>query len=131
MEEAIKKIKEEMEKNKRDLFVLQTGNHILLQIETNAVAAKEIVEGKKSIEGALKYLRNEAKKRAKTMDTCVIMTDAEGFGIINKYFGFEVIQHEFIELEEEEIKSKITQKQKEVKKEIKEIEFETDLEKYF
>lgn len=96
MEEAIKKIKEEMEKNKGEVCIVETGKYVLEQIKTNREAGKKIATGEKTIEGALEYLGMELYKRAKKGTTRGMIHHTEGFVIMNNYFEFKNIQSEMI-----------------------------------
>lgn len=130
MQEAIKKIREEMERNKGDLFTVETGKYVLTQIETNKEASKKISAGTKTIAGALAYLQGEAKKRAKSGDTCVMMTNSEGFEIMSKYFGFENIQDEMVV--EEKIEPKVEAKEEVVEEDnVVEVDFSVNFDDLF
>lgn len=89
IEEAVKKIKEEMEKNKAQ-YIQAIGNYVLTQIEINDKAAKEVVEGKRTLEDALKKVK--VKARVKAVGNCAMLTDEEVFKIVAEYYGFEVEQ---------------------------------------
>lgn len=91
IEEAKKKVNDEMEKCK-DKFTKVIGIYILQQIEVNKDAAEKIVKGEKTIKGALDEMKKEAKKVA--VGGCGILTDEEGFKIVEKYYGFNAIQTE-------------------------------------
>lgn len=92
MKELIQKITDnlerECEKNTSDMTCRVVCNHVaeLLPFQPQAVLTK-IAEGKLSIAGAVKRMRDEAKKTA--VGGCGVLTDAEGFGIIDKYFGLK------------------------------------------
>ncbi|MDP4146083.1 MAG: hypothetical protein Q8936_16605 [Bacillota bacterium] len=100
IEEAKKKIKDEMEKSK-DNFTKDIGNYLLQQIEINTKAAEKIVTGDKTIQGAIEKMTKIAEKRVvrKGNMAVVRMTPEEGFEIVAKYYGFEGVQTE-IKVEE-------------------------------
>lgn len=129
MEKAIIKIKEEMENNKENAFVAYIGNYILTQVEINSEVAKKIIEGKKTILGSLKVMEAEAKKKLKGNSGCVCIDPLEGLKIVSDYFGFEVIQHKFIELEKEEIEEDINPKEVE-KSNVIDVDFNVSLDDF-
>lgn len=89
IEEAVKKIKEEMEKNKAP-YIQAIGNYVLTQIEINDKAAKEVVEGKKTLKDALKKVK--VKARIKAVDGCAVLSDEEVYKLVSEYYGFEAEQ---------------------------------------
>lgn len=89
IQQAIEKIKEEMEKDKNP-YTTVIGNYVLKNIEVNKPSAEKIVEGKKNISGSLEAMKKEAQKVAK--NGVGILTDEEGFAIVAKYFEFEGVQ---------------------------------------
>lgn len=100
IEEAIKKIKEEMEKSKV-LYIQAIGNYVINQIEVNGDAAKEVVEGKKTLKGAFEKVMELARKNATAMNIfqraaggtrCAVLTDEEVYKQVREYYGFEVEQ---------------------------------------
>lgn len=89
IQQAIEKIKEEMEKDKNP-YTTVIGNYVLKNIEVNKPSAEKIVECKKTISGSLEAMKKEAQKVAK--NGVGILTDEEGFAIVAKYFEFEGVQ---------------------------------------
>lgn len=90
LEKAIEKIKDEMSKNKNPYMKI-IGNYVLSQIEVNNSPVHEnIVDGSKTLNGSLKAMETEAKKKA--VNNVGILTDEEGLAIVAKYFGFEATQ---------------------------------------
>lgn len=102
IEEAIKKIEEEISKNKNDEVLQIVGDYVLKNIEVNREGAKDIAEGKKSIKDAIKEMEKVAK--AKAVNGCGALTDTEGFAIVRKYFNFEAVQDKILNLELADIK---------------------------
>ena len=88
VEKAIEKIKKEMEKGTP--YIQAIGNYVLTQIEVNGEAAKEVVDGKKTLKDALEKVRNEPKKQA--VGNCAVLTDEEVFKIVAEYYGFTAEQ---------------------------------------
>lgn len=111
IEEAKKKINEEMEKRK-DEFTKYIGKYLLQQIEVNESAAEKIVTGDKTIQGSLEVMKKEAKKVA--VDGCGMLTPEAGLKIVSKYYGFKGIQ---TEIKVEEVTDPVTQVIKETPKE--------------
>lgn len=127
IEKAIKKIKAEMEKDKAS-HIQVVGNYLLKQIEINKAAANAIVKDGKTIKGSVEKMRKEAQKKA--VGGCGILTDAEGFEIVRKYFEFEAVQDEMIGVQVHEIKEEI-KAPIEVKTKEKEVEFKVDIDSLF
>lgn len=89
IEKAIAKIKTEMKKNG---YAKVIGEHLLKHIEVNKETAKEIVEGKKSLMGSLGEMRKAAEKVKE--GNVAVLTDEEGFKIVDKYFNLVGTQEE-------------------------------------
>ena len=123
IEKAIEKIKAEMEKDKAP-HIQVVGNYLLKQIEINKVAATAIVKEEKTIKGSVEKMQKEAKKNA--INGCGVLTDAEGFEIVRKYFGFEAVQDEIMEVKVQEIKEVVDIKT-EIKPQDKKVEFKVSL----
>lgn len=83
-EEAVKKITEEMERE-RNKYTQTIGEYLLGVIKENEGAAEKILAADKTIMGSLKAMGTEAKK--KKFGNCAILTDEEGFEIVLKYYG--------------------------------------------
>lgn len=128
LEEAIKKIKEEIEKNKGDFYIQEIGKYVLVQVETNKEASEKIAKGEKTIVGSMKFLESEARKRLQKGQQCLMIADVEGFKIINTYFGFKNIQDK-LDVEKREAVEKIEEDHTEEK--VIEIDFNVNLEDLF
>lgn len=116
IERAKSKIKEEMTNN-CDPYIQVVGKYILNNIEINKVAAKNIVEGKKSIKASLEAMRKEAEK--KRVGNCAVLTDEEGFKIIRTYFEFEATQDKILRVEFDRVKEENSIARDDVKEKIK------------
>lgn len=127
IEKAIEKLKAEMEKDKAP-HIQAIGNYLLKQIEINKAAATAIVKEGKTIKGSVEKMKKEAKKNA--VNGCGVLTDAEGFEIVRKYFGFEAVQDEIMEVKVQEIKEEIKAPTEEIK-DNKKIEFKVDINSLF
>ena len=77
--QAIEKIKAEMEENKNPYTEI-IGNYVIQQIQVNPQVAT----------GSLEAMRKEASKVKQ--GNVAVLTDEQGFKIIRDYFGFENIQ---------------------------------------
>lgn len=86
-ENAVKKIKEEMEKSKNNSYVQVVGEFLLSQLNIYPAIAEKIMNADKSIEKSLEEMRKEASK--KRVGNCAVLTDQEGFEIVSKYFGID------------------------------------------
>ena len=85
--EALSKIKAEMNGNKNNPYIQVIGDFLLHHLEANPEAAEKIMAADKTIGKSLDAMRNEARK--KQHKGMAILTDAEGFAIVLKYFGIE------------------------------------------
>ena len=85
--QAIKKIKDEMEKNNKDMFVKTIGDFLLREIETKEKVAEAVAADKKTIIGAIKQMESEAKKIA--VNNRAGFAYDQGIEIVAKYYGFE------------------------------------------
>lgn len=101
IEEAIKKITEEME-NVSNPYVKVIGDYVLKHIELNGQAVEEILKGKKTVSKSLDEVKKVAKTRA--INGCAVMSDEEVFTLVRNYFEFEAVQDKFIQVQVEEIK---------------------------
>lgn len=85
--EAISKLKAEIDGNKNNLNIKVVGDFLLGHLETNPVAAEKILAADKTIAKSLDAMKAEAKK--KQHNGMAMLTDAEGFAIVLKYFDIE------------------------------------------
>ncbi|ASN68340.1 hypothetical protein 10S11_78 [uncultured Caudovirales phage] len=86
VEKAVEKIKHEMNKDNNP-YVQVIGNFLLKHLEVSPESAKEIVDNDKTIIKSLNEMRKAAEK--KKVGNCAVLTDAEGFEIVLKYFGIK------------------------------------------
>ena len=128
IEKAIEKIKAEMEKDKAPHIQI-IGQYLLKQIEINKAAATAIVQDGKTIAGSVAEMEKVAKSKA--VRGCGILTDAEGFEIVRKYFGFEAVQDEIMGVQVQEIKEEVQAPVEEVKSNKKKVEFKVDIKSLF
>ncbi|MBO0962364.1 hypothetical protein J1P26_21915 [Neobacillus sp. MM2021_6] len=84
MQKAFEKIKAEMEKEKNS-YVQVVGEFMLQQIEKYPEAAEQILAKDKSIMRSLEEMKKVASK--KKVGNMAVLTPAEGFEVVLKYFG--------------------------------------------
>ncbi|MBO8164683.1 MAG: hypothetical protein H0Z34_13360 [Brevibacillus sp.] len=85
--DAISKIKTEMNGNKNNPYIQVVGDFLLRHLETNPDDAEKIMATDKTIAGSLDAMKAEARK--KQHNGVAMLTDAEGYAIVLKYFGIE------------------------------------------
>ena len=84
MDEALKKINEEMQKNPDDLYTEIVGHYIIDRCGDQSVAAK-VAKPDKSLSGAMGMIMRAA--RNKTKSNVAVLTPAEVFGAVDRYLG--------------------------------------------
>ncbi|OME03394.1 hypothetical protein BSK54_08050 [Paenibacillus odorifer] len=84
MEQAVNKLRAEMEASKNP-YVKVVGEHLLNVLEINPAAAEKVLAEGKTISGALAAMKTEATKNK--FDGMAMLTDEEGYAIALKYFG--------------------------------------------
>jgi len=87
MQAAIDKIRAEMTANANNPYVQVVGTFLLQRLEANPQSAAGILDADKTIAKSLDAMRKEAEK--KKVGNCAVLTDAEGFAVVLKYFGIE------------------------------------------
>ena len=79
-------LEKECEKNTNDMTARVVCNHVVEQLDNvSEEVLKNILDKKLTIKGAVEEMRKAAKKVA--VGNCGVLTDEEGFEIVNKYFG--------------------------------------------
>ena len=86
MEEAIKKITDEMEKDKANTPVQLLGKLVLQHLKINPGAAPAIMSQGKTLAGAMSAMREEARKHHNHGGVAAL-TDEEGLNMALNYFG--------------------------------------------
>jgi len=86
-QEAVLKLKNEIEQNKNNPYVQVVGSFLLGHLEGNFQAAEKIMTTDKTIAKSLDAMRTEASK--KKVGNCAMFTPEEGFAIVLKYFGID------------------------------------------
>lgn len=84
MDEAVKKINGEMQKNPEDLYTEIVGHYIIDRCSDQSVADK-VAKPDKSLSGAMGMIMCAA--RGKTKSNVAVLTPAEVFGAVDRYLG--------------------------------------------
>lgn len=93
--QAIDKIKTEMDNNKTNEFVKVVGGFLLQHLEDNADSAEKILQADKTILKSLEEMKKLAK--AKAVNGCRMFAPQDGFEIVLKYFGIKATAPVFIQ----------------------------------
>lgn len=97
IDEAIRKINTEIQKEPDNAYIAAVGEHIIDCITTDEAAEAVLAEGK-TLSGALETVRNAMEKRTKghrgktnSSGSCtvIVATDAEVFKMARDYFGLD------------------------------------------
>lgn len=88
LQNAISKLRSEMDKNANNSYIQVVGGFLLQHLEANPESAEKIMAQDKTIGKSLDKMRKVAEK--KKVGNCAVLTDAEGFAVVLKYFGIEV-----------------------------------------
>ncbi len=86
--ELIEKFDSECDKSPKNTMLRVICEHMIDLLHKHEDAAEKI-DSKKTLAGAVEAMRREARKRA--FDNCGVLTDAEVFEIVHKYFGVDAI----------------------------------------
>lgn len=82
--EAIAKVRDEIDSNKNNPYVQVVGGFLLNHLNEHPEDAEAIMVEGKTVLKSLEAMRKEAEK--KKVGNCAVLTDAEGFDIVLKYF---------------------------------------------
>ena len=86
-EAAAKKLKDEMEKNRKNAYVQAVGTFLLQQLENHPENSEKILAEDKTIIKSFNVMRKEAEK--KKVGNYAVLTDQEGFAIVLNYFDIK------------------------------------------
>ncbi|WLR54855.1 hypothetical protein LC048_21045 [Mesobacillus subterraneus] len=84
---AIEKIQGEMNSNSNNPYIQVVGNFLLHHLDGDQGAAEKILAEDKTIAKSLEAMRRAAEK--KKVGNMAVLTDAEGFAVVLKYFGID------------------------------------------
>lgn len=87
MEQAINKIRMEMDANPNNSYIQIVGRFLLEHIQTHPADAEKICNSQKTISNSLDEMKKAAEK--KKIGNCAVLTDQEGFVIVLEYFEIE------------------------------------------
>lgn len=85
--EAIAKLKKEIDDNKKNPYVKVIGDFLIGHLEQHPADAERILAADKTIAKSLNAMKEEARK--KQHNGMAMLTDAEGFAVVLKYFGID------------------------------------------
>ena len=86
-QQAVLKLKTEMDNSKNNSYVQVVGNFLLQHLDKHHKDAEKFMSADKTIAKSLDKMREEASK--KKVGNCAMFTPEEGFAIVLKYFGIE------------------------------------------
>lgn len=86
---AISKINEEINNNPGNGMFQAVGEYLIDTITDSSAAC--ILQKDKTLDGACQAMRKEAEK--KKTGNYAVLSDAEGFAIVNNYFGISKESH--------------------------------------
>lgn len=87
MEQAVNKIRSEMNANPNNPYIQVVGQFLLDYIRTHPEDAEKILNTEKTIAKSLDEMKKAAEK--KRVGNCAVLTDQEGFEIVLKYYGID------------------------------------------
>lgn len=87
-DQAIAKIKAEMEANKSDMYVQGAGTLLIRYLEAHPEAAGKVLPQDVTLKKATQAMQDEAKRKAGSA-RAYWMSDEEGMGIVFEYFGIK------------------------------------------
>lgn len=86
IEEAIKKINGEVQKNHSNTYLVMVGEHIIDCITTEE-AAEQVLRGGKNLQGCLSHIQGEARK--KQTGNVAVIDDVTVYRWAREYFALE------------------------------------------
>ncbi|WGV57810.1 hypothetical protein QIH01_20275 [Brevibacillus brevis] len=87
LSDAISKLDTEINGSKDNPYIKVIGDFLIRHLETNPDDAEKIMAADKTIAKSLDAMKAEAKKKQR--NGMAMLTDAEGFAIVLKYFGIK------------------------------------------
>ena len=85
--DAVNKIRTEMTSNASNPYVQAVGQFLVAHLEANPAHAEKVLSEGKTVAKSLDEMRKVAEK--KKSGGVAVLTDAEGFAIVLKYFGID------------------------------------------
>lgn len=87
MQAALTKIRTEMDSNANNSYVQVVGRFLIQHLNNHPHDAEKVLTEGKTIATSLDEMRKAAEK--KKVGSVAVLTDAEGFAVVLKYFGIE------------------------------------------
>lgn len=87
MEEAIKKINDEMQKNPSDPYTEIIGHYLIDRAGEEPEVARQIMQGGKSLTAAMMQVTELARKKQNKQ--VAVLTPGQVFGEIDRHFGIQ------------------------------------------
>ncbi|MBM6385659.1 MAG: hypothetical protein JSY10_17000 [Paenibacillus sp.] len=87
MEDAITKLKTEMEGKGSNTYIKLIGEFLIKHLQANPGSVDQILSADKTIAKSLLAMQAEAKK--KSVGGMAMLTDEEGFAVVLNYFGLQ------------------------------------------
>ncbi|WP_339241363.1 hypothetical protein MKX40_10525 [Paenibacillus sp. FSL R5-0517] len=87
MEAAIAKLQAEMDVKGSNAYVKAVGKFVINHIQANPEEAEKVLDADKTIAKSLEVMKEQAKKKA--VGGMSMISDAEGYAIVLKYFGIK------------------------------------------
>lgn len=87
MKKAIEKLEKEIEDSKDNAYIKVVGEYLVNYIKNNDQFASNILEEKKTIKDSLDFMKEEARKKAKS--SMAMFTPEEGYKIVLDYYEIE------------------------------------------
>lgn len=91
LNEAIKKLEDEMKLNPSNDYVKYVGDYLIDYIKNNTRHAEKILEEEKTIKGSLGFIRKIAKEKA--VRGMAMLTPEEGFKAVLDYYEIKEDSH--------------------------------------
>ncbi|GIO33101.1 hypothetical protein J2TS6_42420 [Paenibacillus albilobatus] len=85
LQQALQKIQKEVGEKPKDDYVGHVGAFLIKYVKEHPEHAAFIIADEKTISGSFSFMEAEARKR-----NARVLSDAEGFEIVLKYFGVPV-----------------------------------------
>lgn len=87
MEAAIAKLQAEMDGKGSNAYVNAVGKFLISHIQENPKESDKVIDTEKTIAKSLEVLKEQARKKA--VGGMAMISDAEGYAIVLKYFGIK------------------------------------------
>lgn len=89
LKQAIKKLEDEIKKNKDNPYIKFIGDYLIQYVKDNPDSVEKIMAEGKTLVGSFEDMKNKARSKAK--NNCAVFTPEEGFKIVMDYYGIKAI----------------------------------------